>query len=454
MITRSNLSAWASRRAIWRLVVLAIATAVLAGLAEHNVAQGLLQATITRISVGPAGQQGNNISWGGVTISSDGRYVAFTSDSSNLVVGDLNNKRDVFWLDRWTGAKRLISISSSGTQGNGDSSSPVISADGMQVAFRSDATNLVPGGSQKGIYVHDIPSGETIYAAVVVSDEEHSVHRPSFSPDLRFVAHKAGHMAPSIGGRCWLHDRETGITERISVPEEGGSETRVGVCDYPSVSADGRYVAFRTLSKLVPEDTNDHRDIYLRDRQLATTSCISCPSEGASDANSDYPYLSPDGRYLVFVSWANNLDAIGAPPNPTGRSFTYLYDRVAGSLRFVHYQYGTGACGLSQDGRYMAADGAYIYDLQTGHMEPLPPWPADWLDYESGSAYAPCLSADGRSFVFETEAAGLVSGDTNNSWDTFVHDRWPQQTPTITVTPTTEPAPEGSRLYLPIILRE
>src|SRR5437870_4266363 len=97
----------------------------------------------TRVSVASDGTQSNGLSLY-QSISADGRFVAFPSAATNLVPGDTNAKADTFVHDRMTGATERVSVASDGTQGNGDSGVPAISADGRFVAFESDATNLVP----------------------------------------------------------------------------------------------------------------------------------------------------------------------------------------------------------------------------------------------------------------------------------------------------------------------
>jgi Tol biopolymer transport system component len=92
------------------------------------------------------------------SISGDGRYVAFSSGATNLVAGDPNNRPDVFVHDRQTGTTTRVSVDSGGVQGNGASDSPSISGNGRYVAFRSESTNFVPGGDFNwvaDVFVHD-----------------------------------------------------------------------------------------------------------------------------------------------------------------------------------------------------------------------------------------------------------------------------------------------------------
>lgn len=109
----------------------------------------------TRVSVDSAGRQGNANSYA-PSISADGRYVAFYSYASNLVPGDTNGKGDVFVHDRWNRATFRISLDANGLQANDNSFDPSVSANGRWVAFRSRASNLVPGDTkgQTDIFVH------------------------------------------------------------------------------------------------------------------------------------------------------------------------------------------------------------------------------------------------------------------------------------------------------------
>ncbi|MCG6981325.1 MAG: calcium-binding protein, partial [Deltaproteobacteria bacterium] len=119
----------------------------------------------TLVSVDSNGIQGNGDNTS-PSISADGRYVAFTSDATNLVANDTNGNTDIFVHDLQTGATTRLSVDSSGTEGNGNSSAPAISANGQYVTFESDADNLV-GGDGNGffdIFVYEgdpLPSNPT-----------------------------------------------------------------------------------------------------------------------------------------------------------------------------------------------------------------------------------------------------------------------------------------------------
>jgi Tol biopolymer transport system component len=211
----------------------------------------------TRVSVASDGAQGNGDSEC-PSISADGRYVAFASLASNLVPGDTNGRMDIFVHDRLTGQTTRVSVASDGTEGNGDSGFPSISADGRYVAFASLASNLVPGDTN-GTW--DV----------------------------------------------FVHDRLTGQTTRVSVAS-GGAQGN-GDSRFPSISADGRYVAFQSYaSNLVPGDTNGVLDVFVHDRLTGQTTRVSVASDGTQgDSYSFGSSISADGRYVAFASYASNL---------------------------------------------------------------------------------------------------------------------------------------------------
>ncbi|KKS17517.1 MAG: WD40 domain protein beta Propeller, partial [candidate division WWE3 bacterium GW2011_GWB1_41_6] len=179
---------------------------------------------ITRVSVATDGTAGNMRS-GSSDISSDGRYVVFSSYATNLVPNDTNGAFDIFIHDKETLETSLVSVSSSGAQGGNDSTNPSISSDGRFVAFSSYAYNLVPDNWD---------------------------------------------IAPDV----YVHDRETGETSRVSVSSDG-----VGGNDWsvlPSISVDGTLVAFASLSNnLVIDDDNGNWDIFVHDRLTQQTSLVS-----------------------------------------------------------------------------------------------------------------------------------------------------------------------------------
>ncbi len=199
--------------------------------------------------------------------------MAFESNASNLVSGDTNGRPDVFVHDRQTGATERVSMASDGTQGNSDSGSPALSTDGRYVVFRSWATNLVPNDTNNmgDVFVHDRQTGETTLVSVASDGTQanrHSYSR-SITFDGRYVVFysDADNLVPGDTNGTWdvfVHDRQTGTTERVSVASDGTQPNNFS--NDPAITDDGRYVAFRSdASNLAPGDTNGYEDIFVKD---------------------------------------------------------------------------------------------------------------------------------------------------------------------------------------------
>jgi Tol biopolymer transport system component len=266
------------------------------------------------------------------SISADGRYVAFMSYARNLVPGDTNVERDVFVHDRQTGATERVSVATGGAQGNGRSDVPSISADGRFVAFHSAATNFVPGDTNGStdVFLRDRLSGTTELVNVGPGGVwgNHDSQNASVSDDGRFVAFEtlATNLVPGDTNGVsdiLVRDRQNGTTERISVAP-GGEEGNLGSI-FCAISADGRRVVFQSsATNLVPGDTNTCGDIFVRDRETASTERASVATDGAQgDSWSFYPSISDDGRFAVFYSDASNL----VPGDSNGFNDIFVHDR-------------------------------------------------------------------------------------------------------------------------------
>jgi len=199
----------------------------------------------TRVSVASDGTQASSGS-SRPSISADGRYVAFASDASNLVSGDTNGQKDIFVFDRHTGQTTRVSMASDGTQANSISDWPSISADGRYVAFSSFASNLVLGDTngRGDIFVHDRLTGETTRVSVASDGTQANGTSswPSISADGRYVAF--GSDATSFGNTdfrtdIFVHDRQTKETARVSVASDGS--TGIGYSDFGTVVTGSSY---------------------------------------------------------------------------------------------------------------------------------------------------------------------------------------------------------------------
>ena len=263
---------------------------------------------------------------GTASISADGRYVAFSSDAPNLVPGDTNDALDVFVHDRETGTTSRVSVDSAGTQAEGVSGFTSISADGRYVAFGSRAPNLVPGDTNDAldVFVHDRTTGTTSRVSVdsAGSQAEGGSAFTSISADGRYVAF--GSAAPNLvpgdtndALDVFVRDRETGTTSRVNVDSAGTQAEGVsglGNRD-SSISADGRYVAFGSdAPNLVPGDTNDAQDIFVHDRERGTTSRVSVDSAGTQTST---PTAAASSPTPTAAASSPTPTAAASSPTPT-----------------------------------------------------------------------------------------------------------------------------------------
>lgn len=329
-----------------------------------------------RVSVAPDGAAPDNYVLTPAPVSGDGRFVAYGSYATNLVPDDLNEHVDVFLWDRDTRTTTLVSVAPDGTQANGDSPfnnlGLTMSVDGRYVAYASRASNLVPDDTNNTIdvFVWDSATQSTLRITGPTGGTS-----PSISADGRYVAYESADGGTRL---IFLWDRDTGLTTRVSTGHDSADPD--GNCENPSISEDGRWVAYEsTATNLSDGDTNEERDVFLWDRLAGTTVQASSAIEP-----SNYYYeasVSADGRYVTYQS-----DSSGHVPGDTNNVLdVFLWDRDTGRTTLIS----------------AASDGA----------------PAD---SESSS---PMISADGRFVTYESFASNLVPWDTNGFEDVVVWDR-------------------------------
>ncbi len=349
------------------------------------------------------------------SLSGDGRFVAFESDATNLVLGDSNNRRDVFVRDLVSGRSERISVSSAETQANGDSFAPSISGDGRYVVFESDATNLVGGDTN----------------------------------DSRDV---------------FIHDRHTQETRLLSVAGDGTQANRDSYL--PVISADGRWVVYESLAtNLVPQDTNNVTDVFLHNLQTGTLRRISVGHGGESNGPSTLASISAKGDFVVFRSFANNL--VLNDLNQTWDLFLYATatqmleqisvasDGTAGNPHFADPDIETVRASISADGHAVVfqsdatnlvendtngATDIFLRDREARRTTRLSV--ADDGTQATADVYHPVLSADGRFVAFVTTAE-LIDTQRDSAAVTYpsvyLKDRQillPTATPTPTATQT------------------
>src|SRR4028119_321665 len=414
--------------------------------------------TITPVSVDSAGNQGNSFSYS-PSISADGRFVAFSSLASNLVPGDTNNYHDIFVRDTLTNTTTRVSVDSAGNQGNSNnfsnfSSTPSISADGRFVAFSSEASNIVPGDTNNNndIFVRDRLTNTTTRVSVDSAGNQGNgnnftnfVSTPSISADGRLVAFSSNssNLVPgdtTNNNDIFVRDTLTNTTTLVSVDSAGN----LGNTDSnnPSISADGRFVAFSSdASNLVPGDTNNNNDIFVRDRLTNTTTRVSVDSAGnQANTYSNSPSISADGRFVAFASNSSNL-----VPGDTNNTYDmFVRDRLTNTTTLVSLDSagtqgnGTNVLGtpsISADGRFVAFS-SRAFNLVPGDSDfRFDMFVRDTLTNTTtrvfvdsagnpgnSSSDSPSISADGRFVAFSSRAFNIVPGDTNNSEGIFVVD--------------------------------
>jgi Tol biopolymer transport system component len=396
---------------------------------------------MTRISVAQAGGDANGYSIF-PSISGDGRFIAFQSAASNLT-DDNNGREDVFVYDRQECKMELVSVSSDGVQGNGDSGAPAISADGRYVSFRSDATNLVNDDSNnvRDIFVHDRQTGQT--TRVSVGDGNVQANNPSDWPSIS--GNGSYIVFESAADNLVLGDTNNSVDIFLAdwkVPKITQITSGNGASQTASISSDGCCVAFRSdANNLVTSDTNGQTDVFEWDRQGGLVTLVSLATDNAqaqgysTGSGSSSTFVSSDGRYVAFSSSASNLD----PPDINSNFDVFLRDRVGEQTKMVsrmlntNVGVGSGSVfSMSGDARYIVFDFAstqlYVYDRLTNRTKPISL--AMTKDGSLGNAPSgsPAVSLDGRYVAFYSDANNLVSDDGNGFSDIFVA-RLPQDLP-------------------------
>lgn len=350
---------------------------------------------VERAALFPDGAPAGGVSLipGGVNMSSDGRYILFHSTALGLVPGVTDGLNHAYVRDRVTGQTELISQSTEGAVANAEPVLPVISANGRFVAFLSTATNLVAGDTNG---FNDV----------------------------------------------FLRDRQNGTTIQVNLTHTGAQPNAGAAVQNVFVTNDGRYVAFAsTATNLVPIDVNLQQDIFIRDTVAQTTFMGELDSYGGQgNGGTGRPVLTPDGRYLAFVSTSNNL------VNGDSNALLDLFwrDLQEGITKRVNINSNGSQANailtnlvssMSDDGRYIVfsttatnlvsgdtngVEDVFMHDVQTGTTVRISV--NDQGVQGNGISTRAFISPNGRYVSFSSAATNLVSGDTNGQIDVFVKD--------------------------------
>ena len=333
------------------------------------------------------------------SLSGDGRYVAFTS-YARLAPADTNSRRDVYVLDRLDRHVSFESVTHDGQSSGTDSAHPRLSRDGRFLVYET-----VLNATASEIVLRDRLQGTALVINRGGNGERANGYSrsPEISGDGRVVVFSStatnlikGTDANDNGEDIYAYEAASGTVSRISV-DDGGVQPRSGSSVTPTISADGRFVAFASTAALTalpaPGGASParlpHLDIFVRDRARRVTRRVGQAGRPPPDGASWAPTISADGRYVAFVSAATNLIAV----DRNRSSDVFVADLELGVLELVS----------------RSADGG----------------PAN------GRSASPAISADARYVAFQSEASDMVCArrcqpgaeDINLLWDVFVRDR-------------------------------
>lgn len=431
---------------VWRkLVVLAAAGGVLAIMPGPAGARGN-HGWVERVS--SSGSQGTGDSEP-AAVSSNGRYVLFQSTASDLVPGDTNGTTDVFLRDRWAGRTERVSVGTGGNQGNSFSAAASMTDDARYIAFNSYATNLAPGDTngQFDGFVHDRHTGATRRVTVSSTGAQGNERSfvAGFSGNGRYlsIVSDASNLVPGDTNQAadgFVRDQRTGAISRVTVSNtghQGDNQSGTPQSGAPALSHDGRYAAFMSeASNLVQGDTNGSADVFVRDRRAGTTRRVSVSSaEVPGNYQSLGAGITANGRYVLFLSDASNL----VPGDTNQYADVFVRDRWAGTTRRIVARL-TGrsypGASMSDDGRYVSFlseasdlvpndtngwEDVFVNDRRTG-VTRLASVSAAGVQANNFSSRA-VMSRTGRYVLFSSYANNLVPGDTNTGTDVFLK-RW------------------------------
>lgn len=410
--------------------------------------------TTTLVSANINGTDGGNDNSINPQVSSNGQFVVFQSDASDLVPNDTNGVTDIFMRNVSTGTTTLVSAASDGSPGNGASTDPIMTPDGRYVVFLSSATNLTSGIAANGLpdlFVRDMVLG-TNY---LISTRATNGGNVAITPNGRYLAFfsTATNLAPGVPatsqGEVYLVDRTAGTITWVSTNAAALALTYLGQSNAPSyhprLSDDGQFVTFKVGGATNAPPGSGVAMILLYNSGTAATTVINTNAMGMQiGLDDDYgPEITPDGEFVAYVRHESDLP----PPNPASYNSNYcsvhVWDSQGAVDTLVSDPGSNGAIStismqpvLSAEGWFVAflsnatnfvddpvQSGFHIYlrNYLEGSLQ-LVDEDTNGVGSTDNQLSVFSLSRYGRYVAFDSPNGGLVGGDNNHAYDVFTRD--------------------------------
>lgn len=389
-------------------------------------------------------------------MSRDGRYVLFASAADNLVALHTNRPLpkvipaplNVFLRDRVQGSTVLVSVNSEASGGGNSDSWPIgVSTNGRYALFESSASNLVAGDTNNAddVFLRDLITGSTVLVSVgtngAVSDG--SSYKSTMTPDGRYIAFSstADNLVDADTNGIpdvFVRDMTSNLTTLISVGAQTNSLLTAG-SDVPLLTPDGRYVAFYSTALKLAPGVATITNLYLRDRTLGVTTCVSAGALGAlqslpavTNALAFNAALSDDGRYVAF-------EAIRS--SKVSPAVILRFDAQTGQTDLIDTNaavpLGTDPSAvqdvaITPDGRFVSyvinvpddpdpTTAIRLWDGQSGLSALVSGNPANSVT-DGTISDSPVLSDDGRVAVFVSSALDLVTNKLSGDYHLYLRD--------------------------------
>jgi RHS repeat-associated protein len=402
------------------------------------------QGEVELISVSTAGTTSNGSLMGGGSVTNDGRFVVFPSNSNNLVAGDGNGRDDFFIRDTVLGTTSLLGVSSTGGFPTGGRAyGGTITPDGRFALYASDASNIVTpdaNGTWTDMFVRDRQTGvttrESIWPSGIQADMSTS---GDISDNGRYVSFTASVVSgvnnnTFVDWRPYVRDRIAGTTIQIDKSTTGAWGN--GVSHPVDMSRDGRFVVLASAAtNLVPGDTNAAHDVFLVDTVFNTIERVSVSASEAQLTTGTRGWeaeVSDDGRFIAFTSDASNVTSVSTPANVAQ---VYIRDRLLQDTFLVTTRNGLVAnadseqLNMTPDGRTLVfhsnasnllrANQVHVYDRTLGRLSlAVPPPNGTWGSGDYTRHGYP--SANGDYLAFTGRVANLVPHSMNVAGDVFL----------------------------------